>query len=163
LAWLDAEHTNLITVATTAHTHHLPEVTLALASDLAEFLGFRRHFTDWITITALARDIFQRTGDLHGEGTAWNNLGNALQEVRRFDEAITAHTRARDIFQQTGDLHGEGTAWGILGLALAEVRRFDEARTCWEHAVRAFTETGDTDNAALVRGWLDTLPPPSSH
>ncbi|MCZ7421923.1 tetratricopeptide repeat protein [Verrucosispora sp. WMMA2121] len=143
LAWLDAEHTNLTATATTAPTHHLAEVTCDLAFTLAEFLDFRRHFTDWITITTLARDIFQQTGDLHGEGEAWGSLGLALAGVRRFEEAIEAHTRARDIFQQTGDLHGEGRAWGNLGLALAGVRRFEEAIEAHTRARDIFQQTGD--------------------
>ena len=39
---------------------------------------------------------------------ARNNLGVALQEVRRFEEAITAHQDAVGIFRETGDRHGEG-------------------------------------------------------
>ncbi|MEU4642516.1 tetratricopeptide repeat protein [Micromonospora sp. NPDC023814] len=143
LVWLDAEHTNLIAAATTAPTHHLADTTVGLASDLARFLDFRRHFTDWITITTHARDICQQTGNLHGEGQAWNNLGLALREVRRFDEAITAHTKARDIHQQTGDRHDEGAAWSNLGAALTEVRRFDEAITAHTKARDIFQQTGD--------------------
>ncbi|HEX6077448.1 MAG TPA: tetratricopeptide repeat protein [Micromonosporaceae bacterium] len=161
LAWLDAEHTNLIATATatTAPDHHLPETTTNLAFALARFLSFRRHFTDLITITTHARDIYRQTGDLHGEGRAWNNLGLALAGVRRFDEAIEAHTRAREIFERTGDLHGEGTVWCNLGLALAGVRRFDEARSSFQRAIAAFTATGDTATAELVQDALAELPP----
>ena len=41
---------------------------------------------------------------------ALNNLGNALQQVRRFDEAITAHQDAAAIFRETGDRYGENIA-----------------------------------------------------
>ena len=47
------------------------------------------------------------TGNRHDEGTALNNLGLALQEVRRFDAAITAHEKAA-INRETGDRDGEG-------------------------------------------------------
>ena len=56
----------------------------------------------------------RQTGDRHGEGTALNNLGNALHEARRFDDAITAHQEAAAIFQETGDSHGEEIALNNL-------------------------------------------------
>ncbi|MFI6230712.1 ATP-binding protein [Micromonospora echinospora] len=127
LRWLDAEHDNLIGVCTSAPSHHLPHITTDLAFALGSYLHVRRHFTDWITISTIRRDICRQTGDRHGEGAAWNSLGSALRQVRRFDEAITAYTTARNIFHQLGDRHGEGQAWGNLGNALTELRRFDEA------------------------------------
>ncbi|WP_431909138.1 ATP-binding protein [Micromonospora carbonacea] len=143
LAWLDAEHTNLIAVAITAPEYQRPETTTGLAFALVDFLLFRRHFTDLITITTRARDICQQIGDLQGEGAAWNNLGLALAGVRRFDEAITAHTHDLNICQQTGDLHDEGTAWNNLGNALAKIRRFDEAITAYTHDLNICQQTGD--------------------
>ncbi|MEU8188570.1 ATP-binding protein [Micromonospora carbonacea] len=143
LAWLDAEHANLIATASTAPDHHLPETTTTLASALAQFLDLRRHFTDCITITTHARDIYQQAGDLPGEGWAWNYLGRALREMRRFEEAIDAHTLARDIFRRSGDLRSEGAAWSGLGRALAEVRRFDEAIEAHTMHLEICQRTGD--------------------
>ncbi|MEU7802460.1 tetratricopeptide repeat protein [Micromonospora arborensis] len=143
LTWLDAEHANLIATASTADDHHLPETTTTLASALARFLDFRRRFTDCITITTHARDICRRTGDLHGEGWAWNYLGRALREVRRFDEAIEAHTKHLEICRRTGDLHSEGAAWSGLGRALPKVRRFDEAIEAHTKHLEICRRTGD--------------------
>jgi tetratricopeptide (TPR) repeat protein len=143
LAWLDSEHTNLITVCTTAPRHAHPDITTDLAYTLAQYLYFRRHFADMITISSLARDIHQESGDRHREGDAWNNLGTALQEVRRFEEAIEAHTRARDIYQESGDRHREGDAWNSLGNALDEMRRYDEAIDAHTRARGIFQESGD--------------------
>ncbi|WP_416902648.1 ATP-binding protein [Micromonospora echinospora] len=143
LRWLDAEHDNLISVCTSAPAHDLPHITVDLASALGNFLDFRRHFTDWITITITVRDMFRQVGDRHGEGQAWNNLGLALQKLRRFDEAINAHTNARDIFHQLGNRHSEGQAWNNLGLALTEVRRLDEAINAHTNALEICHQFGD--------------------
>ncbi|WP_203916198.1 ATP-binding protein [Rugosimonospora africana] len=143
LAWLDAEHTNLIATAITAPDQHMAEVAVDLAFALPYFLDFRRHFTDWITITAHARDIFQQTGDRHGEGRAWNNLGFALQKVRRFEESIQANTQARNLYQEAGDRHGEGRAWNNLGVALREVGRFEESIQAHTQARDLFHQAGD--------------------
>ncbi|TWJ27505.1 ATP-binding protein [Micromonospora sagamiensis] len=143
LRWLDAEHDNLVAVCVSAPVHDLPHIAIGLAFALAHFLNFRRHFTDWITITTAARDIYRQLGDRHGEAQASSNLGLALAEVRRFDEAITAHTTARDIHHQLGDHHREGMAWNNLGLTLAEVRRFDEAITAHTTARDIHHQLGD--------------------
>lgn len=46
--------------------------------------------------------IYRETGNRHGEGVALDNLGNALEEVRRFEEAITAHQEGLAIYRETG-------------------------------------------------------------
>ena len=154
LGWLDAEHDNLISACTSAPSHDLPHITTGLAFALNNFLDFRRHFTDWITITTNARDILGQLGDRHGEGAAWNNLGLALQRVRRFDEAITAHTTDLEICQQLGDRHGEGKAWNNLGLALTEMRRFDEAITAHTNARDILGQLGDRHGEGVAWGNL---------
>ncbi|MFF2519930.1 tetratricopeptide repeat protein, partial [Streptomyces sp. NPDC058086] len=81
--------------------------------------------------------------DRHGEGQALNNLGGALQGVRRFEEAIDAHTRAADIARELGDRHREGTALNNLGGALRQVRRFEEAIDAHTRAADIARELGD--------------------
>ncbi|MFJ8685796.1 ATP-binding protein [Micromonospora wenchangensis] len=150
LAWLDAEHTNLIATATTAENHQMAEVTTHLAFALAEFLDFRRHLHDWITVTTQACQIAKLNGEQESEGAAWNNLSFALYQVRRFDDAIDASTHARNIFQQTGDRHHEGAASNHLGLALIEVRRLNEAVDALTHACELLQQTGDRHGEGLA-------------
>ncbi|SHL00532.1 Tetratricopeptide repeat-containing protein [Nocardiopsis flavescens] len=50
-----------------------------------------------------ARDLHQQVGGAHGEATAWNNLGTALEQVRRFGEAIDAFARSMELFRAVGD------------------------------------------------------------
>jgi tetratricopeptide (TPR) repeat protein len=159
LAWLDAEHANLIAICVTASDHHLPQISTDLAFALAKFLSFRRYFDDSITINTLAVEIFRKLGDRHGEGMVLNNLRTALREVRRFDAAIGAHTEAAEIFRQLGDRHRDAAARANLGIALAALGRSDEARESWEQAIRGFADVGETTSAELVRQWVESLPP----
>jgi tetratricopeptide (TPR) repeat protein len=143
LAWLDIEHPNLVAAvhhaATTGrHTH-----TTGLAAVLDQYLSWRRHLTDLLTVHELALTAAHHLNTPHTLATAWNNLGNALRQVRRFDEAITAHQRDLDICQELGDRHREGIAWGNLGLALQELRRFDDAITAHQHDLTICHELGD--------------------
>jgi tetratricopeptide (TPR) repeat protein len=48
-------------------------------------------FEEAITAHQEAADLYREVGDLYGAGTALNNLGIDLQEVRRFEEAISAY------------------------------------------------------------------------
>ncbi|MFF5290549.1 tetratricopeptide repeat protein [Paractinoplanes globisporus] len=126
LAWLDAEHTNLIATVTAA-PDHVAVTAAVLAAVLIPFLDFRRHFTDWLTIMTRVGDFCRARGDKYGEAFASDSRGLALRQLRRFDEAIAAHTEARVTFRAKGDRHAEGVAWDGLGLALRKLRRFDEA------------------------------------
>ncbi|PDP86674.1 hypothetical protein CQJ94_15375 [Glycomyces fuscus] len=148
LAWLEAEHDNLIAAVRTAHRIGHAHTATRLPSCLAEYLLLRRQSDDAIAVHTLARDTAHHHDDAHGEASAWNNLGNALQQVRRFEEAIDAHTRARDLSQHVGDAHREASAWNNLGNALRRVRRFEEAIDAHTRAQEAFQRVGDARSEA---------------
>jgi tetratricopeptide (TPR) repeat protein len=150
LAWLDAERPTLVAAVTLAAASGRADTAVSLASCLAVFLDWRRHFDDMITTGQAAVDSAHQAGDRDGEATALTNLGGALQKVRRFDEAITADQQAAALFTELGDRHGEGIALGNLGSALEEVRRFDEAITADQQALAICRELGDRDGEATA-------------
>ncbi|MCK9874140.1 tetratricopeptide repeat protein, partial [Nocardiopsis dassonvillei] len=150
LAWLEAEHDNLIAAVHAAHRHGHTHTAIRLPATLAEYLDLRRRFEEAIAVHTLARDTAHQHADAHGEAMAWNNLGLALQEVRRFGEAIDAHIHDLAYCQQVGDAHGEATAWNNLGAALQEVRRFGEAIDAHTRAREAFQQMGDAHGEATA-------------
>ncbi|MUN40919.1 tetratricopeptide repeat protein [Actinomadura litoris] len=127
LAWLDIELPHLAAAAHTAADVGHSAVAIVLPLELAFFLNWRRLFSEWITMSSLARDTAKRIGNRDGEGAALNNLGLALVEVRRFEEAITAHQDAVAVFRETGDRNSEGTALNNLGVALRQARQSEDA------------------------------------
>ncbi|WP_019608853.1 tetratricopeptide repeat protein [Nocardiopsis sp. CNS-639] len=150
LAWLEAEHDNLIAAAHTAHRIGHTTTAIRLPATLAGYLGLRRRFEEAIAVHTLARDTAHQHDDTRGEATAWTNLGNALRQARRFEEAISAHTRARDLHQQVGGARSEATAWNNLGGALREVRRFEEAIEAHTRAREAFQQVGAAHREATA-------------
>ena len=154
LAWLDAERPALVAAVTLAAASGRARTAVSLASYLAVFLDWRRHFDDMITTGQAAVDSAHHTGDQHGEAAALDNLGIALEQVRRFDEAITSHQQAVALRRELGDRRGEAGALDNLGLALREVRRFDEAVTAHQQALALFTELGDLHRQGMA---LDNL------
>ena len=156
LAWLDAERPSLIAAVAMAASTGRDQVAMMLSLNLSTYLSWRRHFDDWLYITMLCRDAARRLHDRIAEAGALNNLGSALNKVRRFDEAITAHQDAATIYRQTGDRRGEGMALGNLGIALKEVRRFDEAITAHQDAATIYRQTGDRDGEGRTLNNLGT-------
>lgn len=142
-AWLDAEHANLVAAVQLAATRHDARCTFHLALALTGYQLWRRHFNDLLTVSQVALDVCQENENRLLTGTAWDNLGVALQNVQRLEEAAIAHEHARDIFQEVEDREHEATAWDHLGLALRELRRFAEAVTAHEHSLAICQEFGD--------------------
>ncbi len=162
LAWFDAERENLMA---TAHT--TPQAALDLSFALGSYLRWRQRLQDHVVVRALALDACTKLNDTRNRATVWNNLGGALQELRRFDDALhaleTAHTlkalrrfddalhahqTARNLHQQTGDTNGEASAWNNLGGVLKELRRFDDTLHAVETARDLYQQTGDTNGEA---------------
>ncbi|MFE3455942.1 tetratricopeptide repeat protein, partial [Nocardiopsis aegyptia] len=153
LAWLEAEHDNLIAAVQAAHTHGHSSTAIGLPGALSVYLGRQRRFSDAITVHTLAQETAQRIGDTHGEAMAWSGLGLAQAGVGQAEEAIDAHTRARKTFNQLGDMHGEAMAWHSLGLAQAGVGQTREAINALIHARTLYQQTADPHNEAAA--WDD--------
>lgn len=80
-----------------------PATPTRLAAVMSEYQSWRRHLTDRLTVAQHALDAAQHHGDRHGEGTAWDKLGLALQELRQFDEARRCLSEAAAAYADTGD------------------------------------------------------------
>jgi tetratricopeptide (TPR) repeat protein len=143
LAWLDGERASLVTAPAMAAAAGRDQAALLLPLVLATYLDRRRRFDDSLAVAAVGLSAARRLADPRSEGSALDNLGNALRQVRRFEEAIIACQGAAALFRQTGDRHREAMALINLGNALLEVRRFEEAITACQGAAALFRQTGD--------------------
>jgi tetratricopeptide (TPR) repeat protein len=150
LAWFGRERFNLMAVVALAAASGRTRIALSLTVSLAPYLHWQRSFDDAITIGETAVLAARQAGDRYGEGSALNNMGAALREVRRFDGAITAHQQAIDIYREAGDRHGEGIALTNLGNALREVHRFDGAITAHQQAIDIYREAGDRHGEGIA-------------
>ncbi|HEY9475861.1 MAG TPA: tetratricopeptide repeat protein [Mycobacteriales bacterium] len=154
LAWLDTERANLVAAVDLAAATGEHHTTLRLATALTEYLSWRQHLDDSVTVATTALHATLHLNNLQSEGTAWGNLGLALRQVRRFDEAIAALRQSLNISRETGNRHSEANAWNNLGNALREVRRFDEAIAAHQHAIDIYRETGDRHGEGGARNNL---------
>ncbi|MFI2511433.1 tetratricopeptide repeat protein [Streptomyces sp. NPDC018972] len=150
LAWLDGERAGLVAAVGWGREERFAGAAVRLARRLGEYLDWRRHFDDLITVAEASREAARLVGDHHGEAIAWNNLGNALREAGRTGEAIDAHTRARDLCQTAGDHHGEANTWNNLGLALREAGRTGEAIDALTRARDLYQAAGNHHGEAMA-------------
>jgi tetratricopeptide (TPR) repeat protein len=123
-------------------------ISEALTYARAALDNFRHAGPDTADMAAKSRQLIaeleQRDpDDWHREGTALDNLGLTLVDLRRFEEAISAHREAAEIQREAGDRRGEGMALNNLGIALREMRRFEEAIAAHEEAAEIYRGAGD--------------------
>lgn len=150
LAWLDGERAGLVAAVQWARDERFTEAAVRLSQRLAEYLDWRRHFDDKITVCRAAREAAHRAGNQVGEASAWTSLGLALEETGRADEAIDAHTRARGLFQDAGDRQREAIAWNNLGNALCRADRAGEAIGAHARARDLFQAVEDRHGEAVT-------------
>ncbi|MFC9284289.1 tetratricopeptide repeat protein [Streptomyces collinus] len=142
LEWLDRERPGLVAAVLWGADDSYAESAIVLASCLAEYCDWRRHFDDKITATRAGQEAAHRIGDRHAEAGLWNNLGVALQLSERVEEAIEAHIRAREVFRSVGDRLAEAMAWNNLGLCERQAGRVEEAIEAHTRAYRLFQDVG---------------------
>ncbi|WP_406202073.1 tetratricopeptide repeat protein [Kitasatospora sp. NBC_01560] len=159
LAWLDAEHANLVAavhaayaVRTVGHDH----IAHTLPGFLAPYLRLRHHLESRLEVAKVALEAARDCHSPAGEAILWSNLGNALQDLQRFEEAEQAHRTALGQYQALGD-DGEATAWGNLGIALYKLRRFGDAEQAYCTALSQFQALNDRDGEAFTWGNLGIM------
>ncbi|MEV6766049.1 tetratricopeptide repeat protein [Streptomyces sp. NPDC051105] len=150
LAWFDGERAGLVAAVGWAREERYAEAAGGLAECLSEYLSWRRHFDDWITVAGTSREAAYGAGDRRREAVAWNNLGLALKGAGRVEEAIHAHTHARDLHRDAATPHHEAIAWNNLGLALRGAGRVEEAIHAHTRARDLFQDIGDGPREAIA-------------
>lgn len=150
LAWLDIEHPNLVAAVrlATATGRHLHAFHLARALD--DFLDWRRHVTDRLTVQRLALEAAHHLDNPRILADAWTYLGMALRTARHFEDAVTAHRTALDLYHDLGYRHGQGMALNNLGLALRDAGYFEQAVTTYKSALDLVRELGDRHGESLA-------------
>lgn len=148
LAWLDDERPELVAAVQWADQDQLAPNAVRIALNLANYLAWRRHFDDLVTVSQVARQRAQFTGNRKDEATAWDTMGNVFRSVERTQEAIDAHTRSLELYRALGDRADEARALGNLGLALSQARRYDEAVEAVTGGRDLLRSLGDTSREA---------------
>jgi len=93
----------------------------------------------WLDALAL----YERVGDLSGQGYMNINLGGLAYVEGRWDEALEYYGRSRDAAERLGNSVDVGVAEGNIGEVLVKQNKFDEAEPQLNRAVRVAKASGD--------------------
>jgi tetratricopeptide (TPR) repeat protein len=111
-------------------------------------------FSDSLTASEQAVEIFRATGDRDNEAEALTIASPALGNVGRGEEALASGREAVAIYRETGNRHGVGNALVNLTYILLGQGRLADATTAGEEAVAAFRETADLRRESEALGVL---------
>ncbi|MFE6174712.1 tetratricopeptide repeat protein [Streptomyces sp. NPDC056464] len=139
LAWLDAEHLNLVAILGVIHPddRRLDAVWLAMA--LREYLLTQRHFGDAVRVLEPIVPLARAAGGV-AQAIVLDSLGSALHGLGRSDEAVDLHGQAATL--TSGRLE-RATILNNLGNALLGARRFAEAADAYRRAADLASTAGD--------------------
>jgi tetratricopeptide (TPR) repeat protein len=99
----------------------------------------------------LAQVISVEIFDDHSAGSAFNNMGLALESAENFDEARQAYLRALKIFKRIDDQTGVSTCYNNLGSACYACGDFDQSLKWYELDLVLSESRGNwTDMAATL-------------
>lgn len=142
LAWLDAEHVNVVAMADLAHTGGHPRYVVEMAAPLYDYFDLRKHWQEWILIQELGLRNAERLGDRTFVGTFLVNLGLAHSQSMRLEIAVPLFRQALTVFRTLGDRVGFGRALNHLGWTLRDLGRPTFAMMCNRWALALFQEAG---------------------
>jgi tetratricopeptide (TPR) repeat protein len=153
-AWLDAERSALVAIATHAAAHGWPAHATRLAATLFRFLDTGGYYTDAITVHTRALHAARGTADRLAEAHALTSLGSVYMRQGRYELAADHHRRALALCRQSGNRTGEARALGNLGLVSMRQGHYKQAVGHHQQAVALYHEIGDPAGEARALGNL---------
>jgi tetratricopeptide (TPR) repeat protein/transcriptional regulator with XRE-family HTH domain len=150
LAWLTAEHANLLAAASYAAEHGWPRHAVGLAEVLSRHLDTIGRFPEARVLHRHAVHAAGELGDRRAEARAlvWLGLTYGQQSLRR--EATTCYQRALEVARAAGDKDGQARALNYLGLDSGRNGRYREAIGQLEQTAVLFRETGEIAGMAYA-------------
>ena len=153
-AWLDAERSALVAIATHTAAHGWPAHATRLAATLFRFLDTGGYHTDAITIYTHALHAARGTADHRAEAHALTSLGSVYMRQGRYELSADRQQRALALCRQIGDRTGEARALGNLGLVCMRQGHYKQASDYHQQAVVLYHEIGDRTGEARALGNL---------
>ncbi|HEV8562095.1 MAG TPA: BTAD domain-containing putative transcriptional regulator, partial [Actinophytocola sp.] len=146
LAFLDAEHTNLMAVL-----HHADDpVAWRMCYLLAGYFESRGHHRDRILAYHHGLAAAIRLGDPATEALMRSGLGIAHFAARSYEQGLEHFGVALTLARVSGDQRGEGHVRSNISATLGRLRRYDEAIEVAEHALAVHTANGHQHGITLV-------------
>ncbi|HEX6342111.1 AfsR/SARP family transcriptional regulator [Umezawaea sp.] len=151
LAWLDAEHANLVAAVDLAAEHGPAHVTWQLVDALHNYFWSRRNELDWTATAETALRAAESAEDGRAQATVHRTLGLAHWARGDGESSIRHSKRALELSRATGYLLGEARALTSLGLAHGDRGGPAEAADFQAAALAIDLANGNDYRAAVSR------------
>ena len=150
LAWLDAEHANLVVAVSRAAANAEHEIARNLPLELWDLFQLRGHVDMWIETHTVGIASARALGDTDGERRLLNNLAGAYFAAGRLEDAAKSPQQTIELAGRLGKTY---TATSLnLGLTLIRLNRAAEAVVLLADAKEQFRREGNAtgEHAALI-------------
>jgi transcriptional regulator with XRE-family HTH domain/tetratricopeptide (TPR) repeat protein len=150
LAWLDAEHANLLTAVAQAARQGEHEIAWKLPATLWDLFNLRGRIGDWLTAHKTGLASARLLGDRTGEKCILHDLaGNYLHLGQRL-AALDCVRQILVIARELGDAEGTAVTLVNLGVTLTELGRCDEAIQPLQEGLDLFRDIGHRNGEAFA-------------
>ncbi|WP_162908131.1 ATP-binding protein [Allorhizocola rhizosphaerae] len=150
LAWLDAEHLNLVAVVTHAAQHGPRPAAWSLAHSLRGYFTNRMHTTSWQTTANAALAAAQHDGNPYAHTSAQLNLGVLRWHQGDHDQATRHFQLALADARRAGWADGEAATLANWSSQCSEQGNFDAAISQLHEALTLNQRTGRVAAQATV-------------
>ncbi|QSB13829.1 tetratricopeptide repeat protein [Natronosporangium hydrolyticum] len=143
LAWLDAEHANVLACFEACRTREDHRLVVSLATAMSPYL---RHAGPWDRAAHLHRTAAaaaRQLGNQAAEAEALANLGMIHRLMADYPAAVEALSQAREAHRAAGDLAGQGQALNQLGILWYLTADYPHAEEAQQAALELCREAGD--------------------
>jgi tetratricopeptide (TPR) repeat protein len=142
LAWMQAEHANLLACVNHARSHGQHALVVGLTASLASFLRIHGPWTQAIDLHTAAVAAARHRDDRLGEANALNDLGVVRWLTGDLPGAAQVLERALGISRDLGDRLGEANALNDLGVVRRLTGDYPGAAQTLERALGIYRDLG---------------------
>lgn len=128
-----------------------------LLTDLADVLTSQGRYADARQAYQEGFEIYQKLGDLRGQGVSLGQLGNLAMLEGDVKESMERYGGALTLFQQLQEPASEAIGWHQLGVVFEEARQWDEAERHYRESALIKEKLGNLAGAARTWNQLATV------
>lgn len=150
LAWLDAEHQNLLAAVQQASRYGQHELAWKLSSTLWDLFNLRGRIGDWLAAHKTGLASARLISDKAGEKCMLANLAGNYLYLGKPQEALDCVRQILVITCELGDLQGTAIAHVNLGVTLTELGRIEEAARFLHEGLRLARDIGYRNGQAVA-------------
>ncbi|SNS94462.1 DNA-binding transcriptional activator of the SARP family [Asanoa hainanensis] len=142
LAWLDAEHRNLLAAIGHAATAGPPQVSWQLTDALRGYFWQTSHTVDWLAAVNASLAAAEAEGDLQAQAAMRTSIALARQSQLDLAGAAAEFEAAADLSAQAGWSRGQAAAAGNLGVVRKNLGDFAGSARSSERALELHRADG---------------------